>query len=337
MPSSYSLVNMPSGIFPVYFLEGDDDFLISECSAELKGSFPPEILSDFNYAKVAATKKFLSSEVEALAEELPIMAPFKTIEIADFQKAPSEEKDRLAAFVKSGLGKTILIFLVNASDKQGKTSSAQKRTLSSLKSAGAFIDCRINDRNWDAWIKKTAVKKNIDIEPSALSKLKIRLGSDYSAAVAELDKLKAYVAGRGKISSADVETVSSVSFSAQIYQIADEVTRGNSGGALRVLYKMNLGRSSLSVLSYLKRYFLQMAEIRESFKRTGSISQTAQALKKHEFVVRKTLDLSSGLTSSQFSRIFQIILETDLAFKSGHNERLSIETALIKLSLLFSD
>ena len=80
MPSSYSLVNMPSGIFPVYFLEGDDDFLISECSAELKGSFPPEILSDFNYAKVAATKKFLSSEVEALAEELPIMAPFKTIE-----------------------------------------------------------------------------------------------------------------------------------------------------------------------------------------------------------------------------------------------------------------
>lgn len=332
--SEYSLIRMPSASFSFYYLEGDDESIVSSCASEIKSLYPEASLSDFNYDRLEGGRGFKSYMAEESLSILPFMSPFRIVEICSFQLIPADEKEKLAAFIAGGLGKSVLIAL--AGPLSGRASAAQKKSECMLKSLGAFVDCRVNERNWDAWVRKLLQRHSIEIDYAALRVLKERLGGDFGMTLQELKKLESYSFGKRRITAADVKDISALSREAQIFRLSDCITRGNASAALQAFYSLS-GSSgqSVTILLYLRRYFAGIASVRESFSKTGSVEETAKVLKKHEYVVQKSLDACENISDKDFARISDLLMRADLDFKESLNASLVFESLIIRLSSMF--
>ena len=248
MGADFSIVKMPSSVFPVYYLEGDDDFILAECSGEIKALFPENALSDFNYERIEASKSFRASQAEASLCALPFLADHRIVEITSFQLIPAEEREKIAGAVSRGLGKSVLIVLSRTGGQGGRPSARQKSADALLKSAGAYVDCSVNDRNWNEWVRRLLRRHSIDVDYSALQVLRSRLGTDYGLTLQELKKLETYSAGKRRITASDVRDVASMSPAAQIYKVSEHIVAGNAGAALSAFYAAFLWLIALWVL-----------------------------------------------------------------------------------------
>ena len=334
--TDFSVLSIPNRIFPVFYLEGTDDTIINECYAELKQKLNLDTFSDFNMGFFEGAKSLKADSVISALSELPFLAPYRIIVLSAFQRVSPEEKEKIANFVKDGIGKSIFIILSNTSEQKGRVSETKKKSENDLKKAGAFIDCRINDKNWNLWVRQYLKKFKIDIDFGALGLLKVKLGLDFGLAISELKKLQAYTYGKKKITAPDVEAVVSVSSGTQIYNISNCIVKGDSAEALKLYYKMiGTDTPSISFLMYLKRFFDGVAEVKALQESGMDYVEISKELKKHEFVIKKNLEIASSASKDVLAKISEIILDSDFNFKSGQNEKLVFDLAIYRISALF--
>ena len=334
--TDFSVLSIPNKIFPVFYLEGTDDIIINECYAELKQKLNLDDFSDFNMGFFEGSKSLKADSVISALSELPFLAPYRIIVLSAFQRVSPDEKEKIANFVKEGIGKSIFIILSNTSEQKGRISETKKKSENDLKKSGAFIDCRINDKNWNLWVKQYLKKFKIDIDFGALGLLKAKLGLDFGFAISELKKLQAYTYGKKKITAPDVEAIVSVSSGTQIYNISNCIVKGDSAEALKLYYKMiGSDTPSISFLMYLKRFFDGIAEVKALQESGMDYLEISKELKKHEFVIKKNLEIASMASNDILAKISEIIMEADFNFKSGQNEKLVFDLAIYRISALF--
>ena len=334
--TDFSVLSMPNKIFPVFYLEGTDDIIINECYSELKQKLGLDTFSDFNMGFFEGSKTLKADTVISALSELPFLAPYRIIVLSAFQRVSSDEKEKIANFVKEGIGKSIFVILSNTSEQKGRVSETKKKSENDLKKAGAFIDCRINDKNWNLWVKQYLKKFKIDIDFGALGLLKAKLGLDFGFAISELKKLQAYTYGKKKITAPDVEAVVSVSSGTQIYNISTAIVKGDSAEALKLYYKMiGTDSPSISFLVYLKRFFDSIAEVKALQESGMDYLEISKELKKHEFVIKKNLEIASSASKDVLAKVSDILTSADFDFKSGQNEKLVFDLAIYRISALF--
>jgi DNA polymerase III subunit delta len=322
--------------YPIYLLEGNDEFLIREALHYLVEKLLKEGLREFNYSRLKGDKTFKASEVYSLCMELPVMSARRVVYLEDTGKISSEEREKLAKYIEGGLKETVLIMSGESSSSQRGKSQTGKKLDSLLKSRAACIQCQMTEREIEDWISASMKYLGFEIRQDAAHELRRRIGPDLWLIDLELKKIRAYCGSRRIVSRQDVETISTHSPHSQMYQLTENIARGDTNNALKIFHELTFqSEPTLGILNYINRFFLGILEVRMCWRQSGSIREVAKLLKKSEFVVRKNVDIASLIEEQQLQKIAELLVQADFGMKKGKEKRLIFETLIVHLCMLF--
>jgi len=322
--------------FPVYYLEGNDEYLIREAAAHIVNSLLDPQLRDFNYSKIKASDKTEARAVLSLCLEFPLMSPVRIVYLEDLQKLDEKERDRLADFLKEELkGTVVILSVLSSSSPKGKKGIGRKME-SLIKGRAVTVNCTLSESETDEWIIASLKRTGFEIRQDAAQMLRKRIGDDLWMLSTELQKLRSFCGSRRIVTRQDVEAISSYTPQAQMYQLTEHITKGNTDGALRIFHEIaGASDQNLGILFYINRYFLNIISVGREVSALGSVREAAGKLRKSEYWVKKSAETASALTGNHVQKITELLLQADVSIKKGKPQTTVMELLIVALCGLF--
>ena len=171
------------------------------------------------------------------------------------------------------------------------------------------------------------------IEAGAVNELAAHIGNDLRLLDNEIEKLLIYRANQ-PIRGEDVRTlVASVSES-NIFDLVDAIGHRETTRALKLLHdQLNHNAAPMYLLTMITRQFRLLLQTRDFAARGKTVEQAAAQLKMHPFVAKKTWAQSLNFSLPQLEAIYQKLLDTDIAIKTGRNEpMLALDLLVVELT-----
>ena len=168
------------------------------------------------------------------------------------------------------------------------------------------------------WVRQRAEAKGAQIEQQAVAALVEHVGSDLWTMDAEVEKLAIYCADRA-IRAEDVGALVSHSRESSVFDLVDAVMEKRPDAALKALTRLlNGGATGPYIVSMVARQARMVALAQELSRSRVAQSEWGKRLgTSSDFVVRKVGDQARRFTADAVRRLYDLLLEADLAMKTG--------------------
>lgn len=182
------------------------------------------------------------------------------------------------------------------------------------------------------FVKDTAQTKGSGISPAAIRSLTDLVGNDLWTLDRELEKLSLYTHGRN-IEESDVQEMVSLVREASIFNAVDAMIDGRPEVALRLLQRLRQDGAGLPyIIGMVERQLRLVALARYWSEQRIPQGEMPGKLGVPPFVARKTAEQARRNSWPDLDRRFQVILDTDMALKTGR-----IDSEDLALELLVAD
>jgi len=171
------------------------------------------------------------------------------------------------------------------------------------------------------WITARVSAAAGSISPAAINSLIRIIGSNLWIMSSELNKLLLYVDGQ-RIEEKDVKALVSYIQQYNVFAMVDAIIENNIQKAESILQQLlSEGNSPTQLLNMLSRQMRLIVRAQELKKKRLSETEIRSRLGlSADWLVRKTLEQSSRYTLSRIKQVYQQLLETDIAIKTGKYE-----------------
>ena len=183
------------------------------------------------------------------------------------------------------------------------------------------------------WINKHIGEKNSTVSPQALNLMIRLIGSNLWVMSGELNKLALYAYGR-QIEEKDVKAVVGYTQQTSVFNLVDAIMGFNTNEAESVLQQLlQKGASASYLLAMIHRQLRLIVRAREMKKQGLKESEMRQKLGvASEYVVRKTLEQGNRYSIGRIKQVYQQLLDTDIAIKTGkYTEELALDILVVEL------
>ncbi len=169
-----------------------------------------------------------------------------------------------------------------------------------------------------AWVRQRAEDKGARIEQQAVALLVEHVGPDLWTMDAEVEKLAIYRA-EGPITAEDVEALVSHSRESSVFELVDAVMEHRPDAALAALTRLlNGGATGPYIVSMVARQARMVAIAQELTRSRVAQGEWGKRLgTSSDFVVRKVGDQARRFSTDAVRRLYGLLLEADLAMKTG--------------------
>lgn len=183
------------------------------------------------------------------------------------------------------------------------------------------------------WIITQVRQKGGHIEPEAVSELVAHSGNDLRLLDNEIEKLLTYRANQ-RIRAEDVRALVTSVTESRIFDLVDAIGRRETHTALQLLHhQLAHNAAPIYLLAMITRQFRLLLQWRDLAERGVAFAQARAQLKLHAFVADKTADQARNFTLAQLEAIYQKLLETDVAIKTGRSEpMLALDVLVVELT-----
>lgn len=208
-----------------------------------------------------------------------------------------------------------------------------KKIFRAVQKKGETVECgHDNERTVAAWLKKGFAGTGKKISNDVIYFMIERIGVDYERLKKEFDKVVAYTDGHDEITRQDIEDVTGVDAESKIFEMTDALGEKNVSLMLEKYYGLIADEvHPLIILANMRNQFKTMLQIGELCNKGLSDKETAKALGKPEFVVRKNKRLLRNFRLKEIEDILDKISMTDKNIKDGDtDERIGVEILLIE-------
>lgn len=185
-----------------------------------------------------------------------------------------------------------------------------------------------------AWVIKRAQSKGARIEPAAAHDLAAFVGRNLRLLDNELEKLAAYRGGEGAISRQDVRLLTPYAQEANVFDMVDAIGRRDGAVALRLLHELERdGAAPLYLLSMIVRQFRILIQVADQMGQGLDKDAIARAIGLHPFPTQKAMQQSRQWRMADLEAVYDRLLETDLAIKTGQlADDLALDLLVVELS-----
>jgi DNA polymerase-3 subunit delta len=185
------------------------------------------------------------------------------------------------------------------------------------------------------WIQEQARDRGGDISWDASMKMVQLAGDNRRQLELEIDKLLLY-AGDRQVTEADVESLTSRTREADVFELVDCVGRQQADEALRQLHQLlDENEPPLRLLAMLARQIRILIQVSELRAQRMSQSEIAKQLKLHPYVVKKGAGQALNFTMDQLERAHSLVVDTDWRIKTGDMEDvLALDMLVVALARL---
>ncbi len=246
-------------------------------------------------------------------------------------KRDQAELEPLLAYLADPNPATVLILTTDKVDKAGRLYKA------AVKGGRAVEFITPQGQAREAWFNAYLRQAGKKAEPGVAAYISLMSGEGLAALKTEADKLLLYVGeDAAAISQADAEAVVSQGAQAGIFQLTDLVAAKKGGEAVAVYRRLlRQGEAPQFILVMLASQYRNILAIKDMQAQGFTQPEIASKLALAPYTVRKCLDLCRCYAQRQLLQALEILLNTDIAGKSGGGaiEQL-LEVAILRLCAL---
>lgn len=310
-PQSLTNATAKGEIYPLYFLYGDETFLIDEALAQLEVAALGDGLRDFNL------NTFYGSEVEAAqirdaVETLPMMSQVRVVVVKDAHELGDKDWELLWPLVDEPVNTTALICVGSKIDKR-------KKHIKRFMDRGVVVEFkRPFDNQIPDWIRTIAKKHSLQLSADAVDLMHQLVGSNLQDINGELTKLAQYLGEKKKASADDIMKVVSHVRLDSVFDLTDAIGRNDRARALTCLANLlDNGQNEVGVLALISRHVRILRLVSDGLKEGLSGQRLASRAGVSPYFLKSYVDQAREWNSTKIDRTFEALLDTDRALKSS--------------------
>jgi DNA polymerase III subunit delta len=304
---------------PVYYVYGEETYMLDEAVDAIIGHAAPDGVNDFNFDSFHG-RNTSGEAVVAACEMLPMMADRRLVILRDAQELPMSELEQLGSYLDDPSPTTCLLVHARTAQKKldGRTWIVKK-----LKKAGT--SCKFEslyENEVGEILRKQANKRGLRLAPAATAYLIEAVGTDLASLDKALDKLDLYVGDSEespRYVEADVvgEVVAHTKINS-VFDLTDALGDRKFEDALHVLDSMLLnGEPPLRILAMIARHFRIVAKLHDPSVRNLSRKKKAGKVGVVPYFVKDYQRHASKFSPTEIEAIRERLLEVDTALKSS--------------------
>lgn len=327
----------------VYFLCGEEKFLIKTYAERIISLAVPEDTRDMNLVKYAVITKDdipKASEVADILDSIPFMSEYKCVLIEDLDADGmdiAEHKAYLQLLENIPEGSVLIIEQNNLEIDLKKPKAKMKKLMDACSKVGELVELNRLSRSV---VVNMAVKKlagfGCTISQETAGYLADECGLELTALQNELAKLASYKPG-GEITHADIEKLVPKRLETNIYDLAKQLIAGRVGNALQILDILFIQREKpINILYALSSHFTDLYRAKLAMDARKSAFDAAAAFgypPNRSFVIKNAFNSVRSLRVPYLARCIAILYETNRLLNSSKaDNRTLIERAVIEIA-----
>ena len=302
----------PLPLSPIYFIVGEEGFLISEIKKTLiRHIHKDKSLMDFNHDEMdcsgAGAEKLVS-----LAETLPVMSAQRLIFCGSAHRLGEKDWSRLAPLIQKPSSSAVTAFFFDKKDSRRKHFKLLQKSAKELPAAAL--------RDWETgpWIDFLARREGLRFSPSSRALFSELAGTGLLEISGEIKKLKTYMGGRTDVRDEDLTAVVSRARIDSVFDLTEAIGKKDLSAALSCLARLlTKNQSESGALALVARHIRILSKLQEGQKRRLPKAQLIALTGAPPIFLKKYQSQSSLWTKGQIESAMEALYETDKAIKSS--------------------
>ncbi|MCA6079612.1 MAG: DNA polymerase III subunit delta [Endomicrobium sp.] len=311
-------------ISPAYLFTGEEPYLINMCLDKIEKLIAADNLNkEIFYATESSAEDILNA-----LQTLPFLSERRMVIVKDVNKIKATDAQRLTGYLSNIIETSCLILLYIDNYKKETVVKRKEFINECIASENCIsVNCRKQYENEvKEFIKNEFAKKGKAVSYGVISRIIEENGNDLLNISNEIEKLSLF-AGRNKkdIMQEDLEKISGYTKEADIYALSSNIEARDLKKAMFVLEKLlKEGEESMMILSAISLAVRKMLSAKSMIEEQGtSAVETASTLRIHSFYAGTFFTNLKKHSARTLKESLKIILEADIAIKTGSNDATS--------------
>lgn len=321
----------------IYVLHGDNEFEKSEALRRLQSTLGE--LDTLNYMEIEG-RNLSAARLQEYADIPPFLGDQRMIVVHNLlthlgsNKGDDGMGEWLAEYLPTLPESTVLILV---EDKSMPARHPVMRALAKLPAEQCKVQIfkmpSTRGNELERWVSDHARSLGARLGRGVAADLASFIGPDLRLIHSELLKLQAY-AGDRPITRDDVRLLTPYAQQTNIFAMVDALGNRQARKALHLLTQLTQqGAHPLYLLTMIVRQFRILLQVKELSAQGQSPDAIAGTLHLHPFVVKKAVAQARRYTMPQLTAVYDRLLETDLAIKTGQMEaHLALDLLVVELA-----
>ena len=310
-PDEFSRAVDKGDIRPLYYLYGDETYLVERAVKAALDRLVPADMRDFNL-NVYYGNESSGEQIVACAQTLPMFAEWRVVLVKNADKLPAASLDALTPYVLDPSPSTCLIL-------QGEKIDQRKKFYSEWKKKGELVEFRrLYENQLLPFLRNEVANLGKKFEPAAAEMLLYLSGNNLKELVSQIEKASLHAGRKDTIDVTDVKAVVSDTRVDSVFELANSLGDKDLNKALRNLNALlEDGEAPLLILAVLARHFRQIWKVRELLEKKTPANEIAKTAGINPYFLQGIIKQARNYTVPGLKKVFEKFFELDLALKSS--------------------
>lgn len=296
---------------PIYFLFGDEPYLLNQCSLRFKYSVLDESTTDFNYSLFYAA----DSEVETIkdaVETLPVFSSQRLVILKNAHELKDSELLQLEPLLQNPVPSTVFVILADKVDKR-------KKAIKILLDQAFCVEFKKPYENQvPQWILHLAQNLALKISPEAIHRLHRLVGNNLSELENQIFKIQDFIGSKTQIDLDDVNAVVSFSREESVFDFTKAIGQKDRVKALEQLVSlMDQGQNETGIVALLARHMRVLLTVRAGLDQGIGGAKLASLAQIPSYFIESYCDQARIWSPRKLEEALVVLHETDKALKSS--------------------
>lgn len=320
---------------PIYFVYGDESYLLDKAVDAIIEAACPEGINDFNYDFFQG-RDIDGDRIYSCVQMLPMMAKRRLVVVRDFQEVKPSTLDPLKPYFKDPSPATCLIVHART---QNKSIDGRLGIIRALKKAAKSCEFKaLYENELGPFLARQAKKRGLRLRRDASAYLVDAVGTEMGALVQALTKVDLYLGESADgevrdVTAEDAQAVVARTKNHSVFALTDALGERDYQTSLEVMERMLLdGASPLMFSHMIARHFRIIAKLQDRELRNASKKDASKAVRVNPFFLKDYQRHARAFSPDEVRAILRELLEVDAALKSsGISERVVLERLLTNI------
>jgi DNA polymerase III subunit delta len=304
----------------IFFYFGNDEFAIRKQVEKFASMFSDSTTAGMNTSRLDA-RTVSENELGNAIGAMPFLAPQRLVVLENVSKryTGQDGHKKFAAFLETVPPSTKLVMVDPEEIKERDIPNHWMvkwvgKNAEKARSQGFHMP---KQREMPGWIVAEAKRQGGSIEPAAAARLAEMTGEDTRQAAQEITKLLTYVNYAHAIGMEDVEAVSIVTASVDVFELVDALGAQSGKLAQKLFHRLLEEKDAFEVFGLVIRQFRLLTIARDVIDEGGTLQEVTEVLGVHPFVAEKTFKQARAFNMETLTAVYRRLLAMDEASKTG--------------------
>ena len=316
-----------------YIFYGEETFLLSHYTQQLKKLLIDPITESFNFHKLTKENFDMQSIADAI-ESLPMMAEHTMVWLDDVDIFKLNDGDRTRLSELLSDIPDYCTVLLTYETTEWKPDKRLKKLWSVVDENALIIEFgRQEQRDLITWIARHFAANKKSITPDLCSYLIDITGGTMTALAGEISKISAY-SGADVITKSDIDAVTEPVMDAVVFQMTDLLGEGKYDFALLKLQQLlKMQQEPIAILGAIGNHFRRIGVARTLIDNGRNAGELMRLCGLADYPARKLMGAAKSFTASFCAFAVEAVMETDRQLKTSYDdpERL-LEVLVLRLA-----